>query len=82
MVNYLLDKGASLDSRDTHGLSPIEQAITNQNLAVVMTLLKHGAKVGPSTWNLATKNANVMLLLLNQIVEEGNAMFKVNTNSL
>lgn len=45
-VQYLVEKGAVVEHVDHSGVRPLERAVGCRNAAVVVTLLKKGAKLG------------------------------------
>uniref|UniRef100_A0A674DHJ1 Tetratricopeptide repeat, ankyrin repeat and coiled-coil containing 1a n=1 Tax=Salmo trutta TaxID=8032 RepID=A0A674DHJ1_SALTR len=59
-----------------HGVRPLERAVGCRNAAVVVTLLKKGAKLGHATWAMATSKPDVLLILLQKLMEEGNLLYK------
>ncbi len=61
---------------DKDGIRPIDRAIANGNEVMVSTLLKKGAKLGPTTWAVAKGKPRIALLLLNKLLEDGNTLFR------
>lgn len=59
-------------------MRPLDRAIGCGNTAVVICFLKKGAKLGPATWAMAQGKPDIMLLLLNKLMEDGNILYKVN----
>lgn len=45
-VQYLVEKGATIEHVDHSGMRPLDRAIGCRNTAVVVTLLRKGAKLG------------------------------------
>ncbi|XP_064595070.1 protein TANC2-like isoform X3 [Liolophura sinensis] len=78
VVQYLLEKGANLEHVDYNGMRPLDRAIGSRNTAVIICFLKKGAKLGPATWAMAEGKQDVMLLLLNKLMEDGNILYKKN----
>ncbi|XP_036808191.1 protein TANC1 isoform X3 [Oncorhynchus mykiss] len=86
MVQYLVEKGAVVEHVDHSGVRPLERAVGCRNTAVVVTLLKKGAKLGyrtspydrsgHATWAMATSKPDVLLILLQKLMEEGNLLYK------
>uniref|UniRef100_A0A8C7DX88 Tetratricopeptide repeat, ankyrin repeat and coiled-coil containing 1a n=1 Tax=Oncorhynchus kisutch TaxID=8019 RepID=A0A8C7DX88_ONCKI len=76
MVQYLVEKGAVVEHVDHSGVRPLERAVGCRNTAVVVTLLKKGAKLGHATWAMATSKPDVLLILLQKLMEEGNMLYK------
>jgi ankyrin repeat protein len=60
LVKMLLDYGAHIEHVDVHGMRPLDRAITCRNVQVVQVFLKRGAKLGPTTWAMATGKAEIM----------------------
>eukprot|EP00096_Caligus_rogercresseyi_P016336 TRINITY_DN8949_c0_g1_i1.p1 TRINITY_DN8949_c0_g1~~TRINITY_DN8949_c0_g1_i1.p1 ORF type:complete len:805 (-),score=176.27 TRINITY_DN8949_c0_g1_i1:609-2726(-) len=76
IVTLLLDKGASMEHTDNNGMRPLDRAISCRNASVVQCFLKKGARLGPATWTLANGKPEIMLLLLNKLLEDGNTLFR------
>lgn len=49
-----------LEHVDMNGVRPLDRAIMCRNLSVVQSFLKRGAKLGPTTWTLASGKNDVM----------------------
>merc|ERR1712130_865595 len=54
LVQYLLEQGAVMENVDISGMRPLDRAISCGNSDVVKCFLKKGAKLGPSTWAMAS----------------------------
>jgi ankyrin repeat protein len=78
-VQYLIDHGANIEHTDFNGMRPLDRAIGCRNTSVVICFLKKGAKLGPATWAMAAGKADILILLLNKLMEDGNILYKVNT---
>ncbi|XP_035658390.1 protein TANC2-like isoform X2 [Branchiostoma floridae] len=76
VVQVLVDKGAMVEHVDYNGMRPLDRAIGCRNTGVVSVLLRKGAKLGPAAWAMATSKPDIMILLLNKLVEEGNILYK------
>uniref|UniRef100_A0AAY5KX57 Tetratricopeptide repeat, ankyrin repeat and coiled-coil containing 1a n=1 Tax=Esox lucius TaxID=8010 RepID=A0AAY5KX57_ESOLU len=76
MVQYLVEKGAAVEQVDHTNGRPPERAAGGRNTAVVVALLKKGAKPGHATWAMATSKPDVLLILLQKLMEEGNLLYK------
>uniref|UniRef100_UPI00358E57B9 protein TANC1-like isoform X2 n=1 Tax=Myxine glutinosa TaxID=7769 RepID=UPI00358E57B9 len=76
VIECLIDNGAAIDHTDNSGMTPLDRAIGCRNSAVVLALLKKGARLGPAAWAMATSKAEVLLILLKKLVEEGNLLYK------
>ena len=42
-----------------------------------MCIVMQGAKLGPATWAMAAGKPDIMVLLLNKLMEDGNVLYKV-----
>ena len=60
LVKLLLDKGASMEQVDKNGVRPLDKAVSCSNIHVVKCFLRQGAKLGPSTWRLASGKTFIM----------------------
>ncbi|XP_071101400.1 protein TANC1-like isoform X2 [Haliotis cracherodii] len=78
VVQYLIDKGAHIEHVDHNGMRPLDRAIGCRNTAVIVCFLRKGAKLGPETWAMASGKTDVLLLLLNKLMEDGNILYKKN----
>ena len=76
IVTLLLENGAMMEHVDLNGMRPLDRAIGCQNTSAVQCFLKKGAKLGPATWALANEKPEIMILLLNKLLEDGNTLFK------
>ncbi|XP_073955554.1 zinc-RING finger and ankyrin repeat domain-containing protein rolling pebbles isoform X2 [Choristoneura fumiferana] len=81
LVEILLEKGASLEKVDHSGLRPLDRAIGQRNVPVVNCFLRKGAKLGPTTWVMASGKPEFMLILLNKLLEDGNMLYRKNRPS-
>ncbi|XP_013166187.1 PREDICTED: protein TANC2 isoform X2 [Papilio xuthus] len=81
LAELLLARGASLERVDRNGLRPLDRAIGQRNLPVVSCFLRKGAKLGPTTWVMASGKPEFMLLLLNKLLEDGNMLYRKNRPS-
>ncbi|KAM8878002.1 protein TANC1-like isoform 1-T1 [Synchiropus picturatus] len=83
MVHFLLEHGAVLDRVDNNGARASEGC---QNPALVASLVKKGAKMGSrtgphdrsghATWAMASSKPDILLILLQKLMEEGNMLYK------
>ncbi|XP_053388257.1 protein TANC2-like isoform X2 [Mercenaria mercenaria] len=78
VVQYLIDQGAQIEHADLNGMRALDRAIDRRNTAVVVCFLRKGAKLGQMTWAVAAGKADVMLLLLNKLMEDGNVLYRKN----
>ncbi|KAF5895410.1 protein TANC1-like isoform X1 [Clarias magur] len=86
IVHYLVERGAVIEHTDYSGMRPLDRAIGSRNTSVVVTLLKKGAKLGYRTspydrsgnaaWAMATSKPDILLILLQKLMEEGNLLYK------
>nr|XP_008534271.1 PREDICTED: protein TANC1 isoform X3 [Equus przewalskii] len=75
-VLYLVEKGAVVEHVDHSGMRPLDRAIGCRNTSVVVTLLRKGAKLGNAAWAMATSKPDILIILLQKLMEEGNMMYK------
>ncbi|XP_031226193.1 protein TANC1 isoform X4 [Mastomys coucha] len=75
-VLYMVEKGAVIEHVDHSGMRPLDRAIGCRNTAVVLTLLRKGAKLGNAAWAMATSKPDILIILLQKLMEEGNVMYK------
>ncbi|XP_072539775.1 protein TANC1 isoform X4 [Salminus brasiliensis] len=86
IVHYLVERGAVIEHMDYSGMRPLDRAIGSRNTSVVVTLLKKGAKLGYRTspydrsgnaaWAMATSKPDILIILLQKLMEEGNLLYK------
>uniref|UniRef100_A0A671NDP7 Protein TANC1-like n=1 Tax=Sinocyclocheilus anshuiensis TaxID=1608454 RepID=A0A671NDP7_9TELE len=83
IVHYLVECGAAIEHMDYSGMRPLDRAIGSRNTSVVVTLLKKGAKlVGlcvidcNAAWAMATSKPDILIILLQRLMEEGNLLYK------
>ncbi|KAM9550477.1 protein TANC1 isoform 5-T6 [Guaruba guarouba] len=76
IVQYLVEKGAMIEHVDHSGMRPLDRAIGCRNTAVVVMLLRKGAKLGNAAWAMATSKPDILLILLQKLMEEGNTLYK------
>ena len=60
VVQLLLDRGAIMEHVDLHGMRPLDRAIGCGNGLAVGCFLKKGAKLGPTTWQMASDKPDIM----------------------
>ncbi|XP_006872106.1 PREDICTED: protein TANC1 [Chrysochloris asiatica] len=75
-VLYLVEKGAVIEHVDHSGMRPLDRAIGCRNTSVVVALLRKGAKLGNAAWAMATSKPDILIILLQKLMEEGNVMYK------
>uniref|UniRef100_A0A7N8X6V3 Tetratricopeptide repeat, ankyrin repeat and coiled-coil containing 1b n=1 Tax=Mastacembelus armatus TaxID=205130 RepID=A0A7N8X6V3_9TELE len=76
IVQYLVERGAVIEHVDYSGMRPLDRAIGCRNTSVVVTLLKKGAKLGNAAWAMATSKPDILIILLQKLMEEGNVLYK------
>merc|ERR1712029_1227894 len=76
VVTLLLENGANMEHIDLNGMRPLDRAISCRNPGAVQCFLRRGAKLGPATWAMAKGKPDIMLLLLNKLLDDGNTLFK------
>ena len=76
IIQLLIEQGAMVGHVDLNGMCPLDRAITCNNIEAVKCFLRKGAKLGPSTWAMAESKPDIMLILLNKLLEDGNMLFK------
>ncbi|XP_035392360.1 protein TANC1 isoform X1 [Electrophorus electricus] len=86
IVHYLVERGAVIEHVDYSGMRPLDRAIGCRNTSVVVTLLKKGAKLGHraspydrtgnAAWAMATSKPDILIILLQKLMEEGNLLYK------
>ena len=77
-----MDRGAAIEHVDHNGMRPLDRAIGCRNTSVVVCFLRKGAKLGPATWAMAAGKPDIMILLLNKLMEDGNVLYKVKCQDL
>ena len=53
LVEMLIDCGLDIEAMDKDGIRSIDMAIGHGNEAMVASLLRKGAKLGPTTWEMS-----------------------------
>ncbi|KAJ8680121.1 hypothetical protein QAD02_015908 [Eretmocerus hayati] len=76
LVQVLLERGAAIEHVDLHGMRPLDRAIGCRNVPVVQCFLRRGAKLGPATWAMAHGKPDILLILLNKLLEDGNVLYR------
>ncbi|XP_018094283.1 protein TANC1 isoform X2 [Xenopus laevis] len=76
IVQYLVDHGAMIEHVDYSGMRPLDRAIGCRNTAVVVTLLRKGAKLGNAAWAMATSKPDILIILLQKLMDEGNLLYR------
>ncbi|XP_064370569.1 protein TANC1 isoform X4 [Dromaius novaehollandiae] len=76
IVQYLVEQGAVIEHVDHSGMRPLDRAIGCRNTSVVVMLLRKGAKLGNAAWAMATSKPDILIILLQKLMEEGNLLYK------
>ncbi|XP_021931745.1 protein TANC2 isoform X1 [Zootermopsis nevadensis] len=76
LVQLLMERGAMIEHVDINGMRPLDRAIGCRNTQVVHCFLRKGAKLGPATWAMAAGKPEIMLILLNKLLEDGNVLYR------
>ncbi|KAM9306007.1 protein TANC1 [Gastrophryne carolinensis] len=76
IVQYLVDNGAMIEHVDYSGMRPLDRAIGCRNTSVVVTLLRKGAKLGNAAWAMATSKPDILIILLQKLMDEGNILYR------
>ena len=77
-MQYLISQGAQIEHIDINGMRPLDRAIGCKNTSVVACFLRKGAKLTPGTWAMAAGKPDIMMLLLNKLLEDGNTLYRVS----
>ncbi|CAB1426187.1 unnamed protein product, partial [Pleuronectes platessa] len=75
-VHCLVENGAVLERADNNSTRGSDRATGCQNPALVASLLKKGSKTGHATWAMASSKPDILLILLQKLMEEGNMLYK------
>ncbi|XP_069553965.1 protein TANC1-like [Brachyistius frenatus] len=85
-VHSLVEHGAVLERADNNGTRGSDRPAGCQNPALVASLLKKGSKMGyrtaphdrsgHATWAMASSKPDILLILLQKLMEEGNMLYK------
>ncbi|XP_073320788.1 protein TANC1-like [Pagrus major] len=85
-VHCLVEHGAVLERADNNGTRGSDRTTGCQNPALVASLLKKGSKTGyrtaphdrsgHATWAMASSKPDILLILLQKLMEEGNMLYK------
>ncbi|XP_070687933.1 protein TANC1-like [Pempheris klunzingeri] len=85
-VHCLVDNGAVLERPDNNSTRGSDRPTGCQNPALVASLLKKGSKMGyrtaphdrsgHATWAMASSKPDILLILLQKLMEEGNLLYK------
>ncbi|XP_055377214.1 protein TANC2 isoform X2 [Condylostylus longicornis] len=78
LVQYLIENGAKIEHLDINNMRPLDRAIACRNVNVVQIFLKRGAKLGPATWTLAAGKVDILVILINKLLEDGNFLYRKN----
>lgn len=76
LVELLLERGADMEKTDVRGIRVLDRVIAFGSASVVTAFLKKGAKLGPATWLMAEGKPEILLILLNKLLEDGNTLYR------
>uniref|UniRef100_A0A8B9BLG8 Tetratricopeptide repeat, ankyrin repeat and coiled-coil containing 1 n=1 Tax=Anser brachyrhynchus TaxID=132585 RepID=A0A8B9BLG8_9AVES len=72
IVQYLVERGAMIEHVDHSGMRPLDRAIGCRNTSVVVM----GRTDYLLSWAMATSKPDILLILLQKLMEEGNILYK------
>uniref|UniRef100_A0A096MAC4 Tetratricopeptide repeat, ankyrin repeat and coiled-coil containing 1a n=1 Tax=Poecilia formosa TaxID=48698 RepID=A0A096MAC4_POEFO len=75
-VHSLVEHGAVLEGSDNGGTRGSDRPAGCQNPALVASLLKKGSRTSHATWAMASSKPDILLILLQKLMEEGNILYK------
>lgn len=76
-MQILLDADPKItESPDGNGLRPLEIAIQSKNMDGVQRFLRKGAKLSPVTWAAAKDKPDILLMLFNKLLDDGNVLYR------
>ncbi|XP_033478366.2 protein TANC1-like [Epinephelus lanceolatus] len=85
-VHCLVEHGAVLERPDNSSTRGSDRTVGCQNPALVASVLKKGSKMGyrtaphdrsgHATWAMASSKPDILLILLQKLMEEGNMLYK------
>jgi ankyrin repeat protein len=78
LVQFLVDHHAHLEHADHIGMRPLDRAISCGYNEIVLYFLNKGAKLSNATWAVASDKLDIIFLLLNKLIEDGNRFYKKN----
>ena len=76
LVELLLERGANMEKTDVRGIRVLDRVIAYGSASVVTTFLRKGAKLGPATWLMAEDKPEILLILLNKLLDDGNTLYR------
>ncbi|KFD55934.1 hypothetical protein M513_03058 [Trichuris suis] len=78
LLQLFTERRVSLEHVNSRGMRPLEVSIEADNFEAFQRLLRHGAKLGPQTWNEAYKRPQFTLKLLEKLLEDGFLLYKMD----
>uniref|UniRef100_A0A8D0DBI7 Tetratricopeptide repeat, ankyrin repeat and coiled-coil containing 1a n=1 Tax=Sander lucioperca TaxID=283035 RepID=A0A8D0DBI7_SANLU len=75
-VHCLVEHGAVLERADNNSTRGSDRTTGCQNPSLVASVLKKGSKMGHATWAMASSKPDILLILLQKLMEEGNMLYK------
>jgi len=76
LVELLLERGANMEKKDLRGIRVLDRVIAYGSASVVTAFLRKGAKLGPATWMMAEGKPEILLILLNKLLDDGNTLYR------
>jgi len=78
MIGILLDHGADMEKPDSRGIKPVDRVVGLGDATLVLSFLRRGARLGPTTWLMAEGKPEIQIVLLNKLLEDGNTLYRQN----
>ena len=76
LAELLLERGANMEKKDMRGIRVLDRVIAYGSASVVTAFLRKGAKLGPATWLMAEGKPEILLILLNKLLDDGNTLYR------
>ena len=65
-----------MEKKDMRGIRVLDRVIAYGSASVVTAFLRKGAKLGPATWLMAEGKPEILLILLNKLLDDGNTLYR------
>ena len=65
-----------VEKKDMRGIRVLDRVIAYGSASVVTAFLRKGAKLGPATWLMAEGKPEILLILLNKLLDDGNTLYR------
>ena len=65
-----------MEKKDLRGIRVLDRVIAYGSASVVTAFLRKGAKLGPATWMMAEGKPEILLILLNKLLDDGNTLYR------